>query len=128
MRHPALRLKSSELDILPRCAREVRHGCSGGVAPAKDLERDAATGQQIGSNHDPTGNNTQGFASLWCFAELGRRPRIWRGRMSMGCNWRRWRNADDQPRPIALQTSPSAAVAGQLTRRGHTRIDIAAGC
>ena len=73
MRHPALRLKSSELDILPRCAREVRHGCSGGVAPAKDLERDAATGQQIGSNHDPTGNNTQGcvtvvFCGTWAQA------------------------------------------------------------
>jgi hypothetical protein len=64
IRHSASPAQKLELDVHPPSSREVRHGCSGGVAPAKDLKRDAATGQQIGSNHDPTGNNTQGCVTM----------------------------------------------------------------
>jgi hypothetical protein len=53
--------------------------------------------------------------------------------MSMGCNWRRWREECCNlcwvgSRPIPLATSTNRTLEGQLTRPGLTRIDITAGC
>jgi hypothetical protein len=42
---------------------------------------DVATGQQIGSNYDPTGNNTQGRVTVVFRAATGRRLPMSRGRM-----------------------------------------------
>ena len=50
-----------------------------------------ASGQQIGSNYDPTGNNAQGRVNV-VFRRNWARRRKSRGRRCWGCNWWTCRN------------------------------------
>jgi hypothetical protein len=107
------------------------------VAPAKDLERDAATGQQIGSNHDPTGNNTQGcvtvvFCGTWAQAtqsmKASQPPNLTVGVAWISASSLRWKNrgkSSNMPTPKITTEILNAAILGMEAQKEKLDAKIA---